>query len=312
MEFSEYLAIFQERFPDEDSCRKYLAKLRWPDGFRCPKCGSGQAWQINGKLYECKECGRQTSLTAGTMFQDARMSLRTLFNAFWIVAGWMTSAKALQEFFKCKSYQTAWTWLHKIRQTMTVPEASGAESGANPGEGELLSGTVIVDETLLGEAGKQKNPALAVIALEQNGETALNRIRIKVIKDGGKNTLKAFINESIARGSKVITDGWPGYRGLEAEGYIHEVDTQNRPNLEEAMLGPIYSNVLNIGRWLSLFYRGVVSPKYLQNYLDEYAFKYNYRKKRDEATIAAHFEQMLKNALRTGPVTLQKLTKPGE
>ncbi|MDR2786343.1 MAG: IS1595 family transposase [Treponema sp.] len=311
MEVSEDFAVFKERFPDEDSCRKYLAELRWPEGFRCPKCGNGQAWQVNGKLYECKQCGRQTSLTAGTMFQDSRKPLGTMFNAFWIVSGWRINAKVLKEVLNFKSYQTAWTWLHKIRQTMTAPEPPNAENGANPGEGDILSGTVIVDETLLGTAGKETKPALAVIALEQNGETALNRVRIKVIKDGGKNTLKAFINESIAKGSKIITDGWPGYRGLEAEGYIHEVDTRNRPNLETAMFYPVYSIVSDIRQWLSSRYQGAVSPKYLQNYLDEYAFTHNHQKTWEEAR-AARFEQMLKNALRIEPVTYKKLTKPDE
>jgi transposase-like protein len=197
---------------------------------------------------------------------------------------------------------------------MTAPEAPNAESGANSGEGELLSGTVIVDETLLGTAGKEKNPALAVVALEQNGETALNRVRIKAIKDGGKNTLKAFINESIAKGSKVITDGWPGYRGLEVEGYIHEVDAQNRPNLETAMFDPVCSIVSNIRQWLSSRYQGAVSPKHLQNYLNEYAFIYSHYNHQEtwEEAHAARFEQMLKNALRIEPVTYKKLTNPGE
>jgi hypothetical protein len=240
------------------------------------------------------------------------MSLETLFEAFWLVAGWGVNAEQLKLFLNFKSYQTAWTWLHKIRQTMTAPEAPSAESGANPGEGGLLSGTVKVDETLLGKVGKEKNLALAVIALEQNGETAFNRIRIKVIKDGGKNTLKAFINESIARGSRVITDGWPGYRGLEAEGYIHEVDVLNSPNLEEPMLYPVRSVSSAIRQWLSSFYQGAASPKYLQRYLDEYAFKYNHRETRDTAAHAARFNQMLKNALRIEPVTYKELTKSGE
>ena len=87
-------AEFEARFATEAACRQYLIELRWPDGFRCPSCGEGQAWTV-GRLFECRACGRQTSVTAGTIFQDTRSPLTTWFRAMWWVTGTKTGTSAL-------------------------------------------------------------------------------------------------------------------------------------------------------------------------------------------------------------------------
>src|SRR3989337_1393753 len=102
------MAEFERRFATPDACRAYLVQLRWPDGFRCPKCAA---------------CGRQTSVTAGTIFQDTRTPLPTWFRAMWWVASQKTGASALglQQVLGLGSYETAWTWLHKLRRGVGRP-----------------------------------------------------------------------------------------------------------------------------------------------------------------------------------------------
>src|SRR5215469_11886793 len=78
----------EAKFAREEACRAYLARLRWPSGFRCPRCGSEKAWLV-GDLWECAGCGRQTSVTAGTIFQDTRIPLPVWFRAMW----WVTTQK---------------------------------------------------------------------------------------------------------------------------------------------------------------------------------------------------------------------------
>ena len=131
---------FATRFSSEEACRAYLTQLRWPEGFRCPACGAAKAWPVRAVLWQCAACGRQTSVTAGTIFQDTRLPLTTWFRAMWWVTSQKTGASALgvQQVLGLGSYQTAWTWLHKLRRAMVRPGR------------DRLSGHVEVDETLMG------------------------------------------------------------------------------------------------------------------------------------------------------------------
>lgn len=131
---------FVKRFLTEEQCRDYLFQLRWADGFICPKCGGNQCWEVGAVLFECSDCGRQTSVIAGTIFQGTRKPLRNWFTAIW----WVTtqkygaSAEGLQQVLGLRSYVTAWTWLHKIRRAMITPNRS------------TLSGTVEIDDCYIG------------------------------------------------------------------------------------------------------------------------------------------------------------------
>jgi ISXO2 transposase-like protein/transposase-like zinc ribbon protein len=207
---------FEARFATEDACRIYLSRLRWPDGFRC-RCGEAKAWGTARGLRQCAACGAQTSVTAGTMFQDTRKPLRLWLHAMWWVTGQKTGASALglQRLLGLGSYETAWTWLHKLRRAMVRPGR------------DRLSGRVEVDESFVGGAGGAQGrstatKALIVIAAEEMGH-AIGRIRLRRIPDGSADSLQTFVREAIEPGSLVHTDGWHGYDGLKAAGYRHRV-----------------------------------------------------------------------------------------
>ena len=121
-DYPRTLAEFESRFATEEVCRAYLIRLRWPDGFRRPSCGEVKAWRVRARpmLFQCATCGRQTSVTAGTILQDTRTPLPTWFRAMWWITSQRTgaSAKGLQEVLGLGSYETAWTWLHKLRRAM--------------------------------------------------------------------------------------------------------------------------------------------------------------------------------------------------
>jgi hypothetical protein len=122
-EYPGTLAEFDRWFATEDACRKYLAKLRWPGGFHCPGCESTEAWLTERALMHCKGCGRQVSVTAGTVFHGTRSSRRLWFQAMWWVTAQTNGASALglQRILGLGSYETAWTWLHKLRRAMVRP-----------------------------------------------------------------------------------------------------------------------------------------------------------------------------------------------
>ena len=115
------LVEFGERFSTDAACRGYLEKIRWPDGFRCPACRGTGAWPTGRLgLWECRGCHRQTSATAGTIFEGTRKPLRFWFLAMWLITSEKNgiSTLGLQRELGFTRYETVWTWLHKLRRAM--------------------------------------------------------------------------------------------------------------------------------------------------------------------------------------------------
>jgi hypothetical protein len=114
-DYPKTLLELEERFATDEQCRAYLAELRWPEGFVCPSCGGGKAWPAGRGRLICAACRHQATVTAGTVFQDRRLSLRLWCRAIWQVTSQKngTSALGLQRVLGLGSYQTAWTVLHK-------------------------------------------------------------------------------------------------------------------------------------------------------------------------------------------------------
>jgi len=171
------------------------------------------------------------------------------------------------------SYQTAWTWLHKLRRAMVRP-------GRN-----LLNGTVEVDETYVGgkkKGGKRGRGAerkeIVIIAFEIHDPKGYGQVRMKRIPDVSADSLVPFICENIEPGSVIQTDGWIGYSDLAKHGYIHKKIVQS--SCDE----PAHVTMPGVHRIASLFKRvllsthqGAVLAKHLDYYLDEYTFRFNQR-----------------------------------
>ncbi len=104
--YPKTLMELERMFATEEACRNYLALLRWPDGFRCPRCNSDKGFLLARGLYECATCHRQTSVTAGTIFQGTRKPLQIWFRAMWHVTNEKTgvSAVSLQRALGLGSY----------------------------------------------------------------------------------------------------------------------------------------------------------------------------------------------------------------
>jgi len=295
MTFCEFI----KRFSTEEQCRKYLFGLRFADGFSCPKCGHGEYWEIGNALYTCKKCRHQTTVTAGTIFQDTRKPLMDWFIAIWWVTTQKNGASALglQQVLGIKSHQTAWTWLHKIRKAMVYPTRT------------KLSGIIEVDESYIGgEAiGKRgrgaENKVLVAIATEFDGKK-LGRCRMKIIPDASSSSLHSFIEDNIEKGSTIITDGWRGYNGIETLGFVRKVHVQKNEKDEEKLLPHIHTIISLLKRWLLGTHQGAVEPKHLQAYLDEYVFRFNRRKSAQRGLL---FYRLLESAMQTETITYDEL-----
>ena len=301
-DYPRNLVELEARFSTEEACREYLLKLRWPEGFVCPRCGTQSAWASKRNLLLCADCGYQASVTAGTIFQDTRKPLTLWFRAAW----WVTTQKGgasaleLQLVLGLGSYVTAWTWLHKFRRAMV-----------RPGRNRLV-GRVEVDETYVGgvEEGvrgrEMVGKALVAVAAEEDGR-GMGRIRLRRIADASAASLEAFVEEAIQPGSLVHTDGWEGYAGLENKGYRHEVTVLRGKRQSASKLLPRVHRVASLlKRWLLGTHQGGVSHEYLDYYLDEFTFRFNRRTSRSRGKL---FYRLLQQAVAADPAPYKTMVE---
>lgn len=254
-EFPRSLAEFEAQFDTEQACRDYLFRLRWPDGFRCPRCGGAPFWPVRSVLMQCQACGHQTSVTAGTIFQDTRKPLVDWFRAMYWLASQKNGASALglQRVLGLGSYKTAWTWLHKLRRAMVRPGRA------------RLTGTVEVDETYLGGLeegvrGRQtERKSLIAIAAQEDG-AGIGRIRMKIIPDASASSLIAFLAEAVEPGSTIHTDGWLGYQPAQGKGYVHRVTFLKGKEESPSTLMPRVHRIASLlKRWILGTHQGAIS-----------------------------------------------------
>ena len=184
-----------EQFSTEDACLAYLEGLRWPNGFVCPSCGvASLPYRASRSRMMCKDCGHQSTVTAGTIFDKTRTPLRVWLAAAWYLTNQKqgVSALGLQRVLGLGSYQTAWAMLHRFRRAMVRPDR------------DRLKGTVELDETYLAitdrdepqsTQGRKNNTtkvlvALAVEVLEPKG---FGRIRLRRIAADSAESVRVFL-----------------------------------------------------------------------------------------------------------------------
>ena len=297
-EYPMTLEEFEKEFNTEKACRDYIFNIRWPNGFICPRCGCSKAWSIGKVLFQCASCHYRSSVIAGTIFQDTHKSLTMWFRAMWWVTSQKNGASALglQRVLGLGSYETAWSWLHKIRRAMVSP---GRDN---------LSGYVEVDDAYLGgeHEGKRgrgsENKVLVVIAVEVKNNK-IGRIRISRIINASGDCLLTFVKESVEKGSTVNTDGWQGYSGLSKEGYTHEVTIAKHTKKSE-LLPHVHLIISLLKRWLMGTHQGAVSDKHLDYYLDEYTFRFNRRSSHYRGKL---FYRLIQNAVVVEPITYNNI-----
>ena len=197
---------FEQRFSSEQACCEYIYQLRWPNGFKYPQCQHQEAWQTERGLYHCTKCHCQTSVTAGTIFQDTKKPLQLWFRTMWYITNQKhcVSALGLQKALGLGCYQTAWTWLHKLRVAMVRPGR------------DRLSGIVEVDETYVGGKkpvyrGRGAAGKTLVVIMAQEDGNRIGRIRLRQVHDATAQSLEAAVKACVEPGSTVRTDGWSGY-----------------------------------------------------------------------------------------------------
>lgn len=298
--YPKTLMDLEEQFSSEDACRDYLAALRWPTGFVCPGCGETNAGRMRRRLWHCRDCGRQTSVLAGTVFQDTHMPLRIWFRAMWHMTSQKNgvSALGLQRVLGLGSYRTSWTMLHKLRRAMVRPGR------------ERLHGLVEVDDTYWGakEKGmigrKIEEKALIAVAVEIRG-VDMGRIRLARLPNLNGETLQKFLAQAVEPGSTIRTDGLPAYTGV--NGYKHDRQFQKYLPEGDHLLPHVHRVFSLVKRWLLGTHQGALSDNHLDDYLAEFTFRFN---RRLSASRGKLFYRLVQQAVQVDPYPYAKVTNP--
>ncbi len=294
-DFPRSLAEFQGRFATEEGCRRYLVACRWPDGFRCPRCGAREAYEVAERgLLRCRACRYQASVTAGTVLHRTHLPLRLWFAAAYLITTRTPgfSAVQLQRQLGLARYETAWMVLHKLRRAMLRPER------------DRLSGVVEADVGGVEEGrrgGRRRDSSKAIVAgaVEARGRGS-GRVRLAVVGDLSAASLASFVEAWVEPGGTVLTDGWQGYAPLR-ERYDHRPSTVGDPRNASRLLPRVHRTFSNLKTWLKGTRHGV-SGKHLPRYVDEFVFRFNRRR----APMAA-FRSLLGLSTQHAPTTHKML-----
>lgn len=277
------LTQLNTRFSTEDACKGYLVRLRWPNGVACPRCENTKVHKLTRPwTWQCKKCSKQGyrfSPLVGTIFENTNYPLTTWFQVIYLMCQSKKgmSAMQIQRTIGAGSYRTAWYMCHRIRAAM------------KNGEFTKLMGSVEVDETYIGGKDKNRHRSQRGGSRGPKGKIAVigaiarkGNVVAQVIERTDGPTLRKFVYNTVSeRVDLVATDEYMGYKPLKRI-LPHKAVSHSTG---EYVRGEVHTN--NIDSFWSLIKRGIVgtfhnvSKDYLPLYLNEFAFRHNYRKHPD-------------------------------
>jgi len=268
------LAEFQRRCNSDQPCRDYLIRVLWPDGFVCPNCAGRKAWAVGLRRLRCGRCRTTIWVTMGTVMEKSHLPWRIWFWAAYLLATLTpgVSALQLQRQLGLGSYRTALRICRRLQKAMVNPER------------EPLRGVVELDDVYVGgkEPGtigrRTRTKSVVVIAVENHGGH-LGRCRMRALPELSWRVIRPFVAANIASGSTVRTDGLSVYQSAdwEALGCRHRPRVQKTPAEAGRHLPWVHQITGNLKTWLRGTHHGRVEARHLQEYLDEFTFRFNRR-----------------------------------
>jgi len=299
MEYPRNIIEFEKMFSSEKQCEEYLISLRWPNGFICPSCQHTEYWILSRHRIGCKKCKYKFSITSNIIFEQSNKPLSFWYRAIWLMVAPKNgiSALDLQRLMGFGSYQTSWSWLHKLRKLTVLPDR------------EMLKGQIEVDETYLGGKKKGKRgggaegkiPVIIAVEIMSKGT---GRFRISTLPDVTRKSLKGFIDANIEKGSELITDGWESYKKI--VGYNHTISYDTIIDDDEEILPNAHRVASLLKRWLLGTHQQYIAGGKTQNYLDEFTFRYNRRKSISRGLL---FHRVMEQAAKHEPIMYSKISE---
>lgn len=286
---------FVALYGTEDQCCSAIASWRWPEGFICPACGGTDHCIVGPrKLFQCNACRRQTSLTAGTIFNSTKVPLTTWFRAMYLITQTKQGISSIELGRRLGTTQTT-AWKIKTKLTEAMRAA---------GDADKLDGRIEMDDAYLGGArsgGKSgrgspgKKPIIVAVQTDDKGRP--QRIKLRRIPRFKRARVKSLTRRIIAPGSIVVTDGYQCFHGVKDAGCAHVrivtgsgVRAARNPAFRwvNTMLGNIKASLVGTYR--------AVRKKHIGRYLAEFEWRFNHR-----FDLAAMIPALARAALTTKP-----------
>jgi transposase-like protein len=293
------LSAFLSSYGTEDQCIRALEKMRWPQGFICPACGSplyGIVWHKKVKTFQCKSCQKQTTLTGGTIFHSTKLPLTIWFQAIYFLTQTKNNVSALElTRLLGVCYRTAWRVKHKLMQVMCERE-----------QATILSGLVEVDDAYLGgkHPGKRgrgsKNKIPFVAAVETNDQGHPIRAVFSAVKAFSSAEIAKWACTSLSASAVVISDGLACFRAVVASGCSHlpEVVGKDQKSTDMGCFYWVNTVLSNVKTAIEGTYHSFDFSKYIKRYLAEVQYRFNRR-----FDLQSIFPRLLYAGVKTGKRT---------
>lgn len=302
VQFQEGIGLleFLDKYGSEYQCSEALFRLRWPDGFVCPECGSHSYCELKTrKLFQCHICHHQTSLTAGTIFHGTRLPLRKWFLAIYLLTQPKKSISALELKRQIGvNYDTAWSLKHKLMQVMYERQQQ-----------KKLSGHIELDDAYLGgeksgKRGRGSENKIPFVAAVQTIDGKPLWMQMRRVESFHKEAIATYAQRALSAGSHIVSDGLGCFNGVVDAGCHHEPITTGSGR--QAAQNPAFKWVNTVLGNVKSAIRGTfhaVSEKHSPRYLAEFEYRFNRR-----FHLPSMIDRLLFVSLRTPPMPYRLLT----
>lgn len=296
------LAEFQQKYSDEEKCRRALFKARWPDGYICPNCGHQRSYQLKTRpVYQCCKCRHQHSLLSNTIFSSSKLPLTTWFLTIFFVTQSKEGMSALHmSRFLGISCNAAMRIKHKLQMVMKQAD-----------DCIPLNGLIQIDDVYWG--GKQegckrgsgaagKTPFIAALSRNQKGAPVY--IRLSRVKGFSSKEIESWSQKHLAPKRVTFTDGLACFKSLELAGHFHWAFITAGGKNKKTRKFFQWLNIIigNLKKSLKSTYHGI-AHKHLPRYLGEFCYRFNRRFK-----LPLMIENLIYHAANTSPIPQQQLT----
>jgi len=264
---------FHKNYGSETKCRRVLFRLKWPSGFVCPRCQSQQSILLTSRhRYQCVDCRHQTTVTVGTLLEHSKIPVRLWFYAAYLLTQAKNSLSAMSLMRGLGvSYNTAWRIKHKLILAMQLSENK-----------ETLSGNIQIDDAYIGgrkRGGKRgrgagKQPFVAAISLRKNKPY---KAKLSIVKSFKQRDITVWAQQHVQPGAVVLSDGMPGFRGVEQASIHHTaIKTTRNRHAQDVVFRWVNTILGNVKRAIDGTYHAIRRP-YIDRYLILFQFRFNHR-----------------------------------